>query len=138
LLIDHDAMQLITEVAAKMCEDNFRLLIVDSITALFRVDFRSDSCAADAPHPSLLYLRPRLILSLITPLSGRGELAERQQKLAKMLSKLMKIAEEFNVAVLITNQVISDPGGGAMFIAGLSLSLSHLYISVRLEETNLF
>jgi len=80
--------QLITEIAAKMVEDQFRLLIVDSVTALFRVDF-----------------------------SGRGELAERQQKLGQVLSKLMKIAEEFNIAVLITNQVVSDPGGGAMFVA---------------------
>uniref|UniRef100_A0A0E0MJK1 RecA family profile 1 domain-containing protein n=1 Tax=Oryza punctata TaxID=4537 RepID=A0A0E0MJK1_ORYPU len=37
------------------------------------------------------------------------------QKLAQMLSRLTKIAEEFNVAVYITNQVIADPGGG-MFI----------------------
>nr|GLL37111.1 cell division control protein 2 homolog D [Ipomoea trifida] len=57
--------------------------IVDSVIALFRVDF-----------------------------IGRGELAERQQKLAQMLSRLTKIAEEFNVAVYMTNQVIADPGGG--------------------------
>lgn len=65
------------------------LQIVDSVTALFRVDY-----------------------------SGRGELAERQQKLGRMMSKLQKIAEEFNVAVFITNQVCADPGGGAMFVAG--------------------
>ncbi len=29
----------------------------------------------------------------------------------------MKIAEEFNIAVFITNQVVSDPGGAAMFVA---------------------
>ncbi|PIN11334.1 Meiotic recombination protein Dmc1 [Handroanthus impetiginosus] len=34
------------------------------------------------------------------------------QKLAQMLSRLIKIAEEFNVAVYMTNQVIADPGGG--------------------------
>lgn len=44
--------------------------IIDSIMALFRVDF-----------------------------SGRGELAERQQKLAQMLSRLQKISEgERNMA----------------------------------------
>ncbi|XP_074267083.1 meiotic recombination protein DMC1 homolog [Silene latifolia] len=74
---------LLLGLAAKMVEEPFRLLIVDSIIALFRVDF-----------------------------SGRGELAERQQKLAQMLSRLIKIAEEFNVAVYLTNQVISDPAGG--------------------------
>ncbi|KAJ6312917.1 hypothetical protein OIU77_014439 [Salix suchowensis] len=56
--------------------------IVDSVIALFRVDF-----------------------------TGRGELAERQQKLAQMMSRLIKIAEEFNVAVYMTNQVIADPRG---------------------------
>jgi len=81
-------MELIIEVAAKMVEDHFRLLIIDSIIALFRVDY-----------------------------SGRGELAERQQKLGKMLNRLTKVAEEFNVAVVITNQVSADPGGGAMFVA---------------------
>jgi meiotic recombination protein DMC1 len=84
---EHQA-HLLSQVAAKMAEDQFSLLVVDSITALFRVDF-----------------------------SGRGELAERQQKLAKMLSQLIKIAEEFNVVVYITNQVVADPGGASMFVA---------------------
>ncbi|TYG55290.1 hypothetical protein ES288_D09G260400v1 [Gossypium darwinii] len=74
---------LLLGLAAKMSGEQFRLLIVDSVIALFRVDF-----------------------------TGRGELAERQQKLAQMLSRLTKIAEEFNVAVYMTNQVIADPGGG--------------------------
>lgn len=84
---EHQA-HLLSLVAAKMAEDQFSLLVVDSITALFRVDF-----------------------------SGRGELAERQQKLGKMMSQLIKIAEEFNVAVYITNQVVADPGGASMFVA---------------------
>ena len=29
----------------------------------------------------------------------------------------LQIAEEFNVAVLITNHVMSDPSGGAMFVS---------------------
>lgn len=53
------------------------LLVVDSIIALFRVDF-----------------------------SGRGELADRQQKLNKMLSTLMKLAEQYGLAVVLTNQVM--------------------------------
>lgn len=28
-----------------------------------------------------------------------------------------QISEEFNVAVVITNQVLSDPSGGAMFVS---------------------
>ncbi len=51
------------------------LQIVDSITATFRADY-----------------------------SGRGELAERQQKLNQHMNQLKKIAEDLNVAVLIINQ----------------------------------
>lgn len=77
-------------MAAKFHEEAgvFKLLIVDSIMALFRVDY-----------------------------SGRGELADRQQKLAQMLSRLQKISEEYNVAVFITNQMTSDPGATLSFQA---------------------
>lgn len=62
-------MELIVHLAAKFAEDgDFRLLIVDSILALFRVDY-----------------------------SGRGELSERQQKLNQMLARLTRISEEFNL-----------------------------------------
>ncbi len=62
-------------------EQNVKLLIVDSLTSLFRTDY-----------------------------SGRGELAARQQKLNRHLHTLQKIADLFNIAVYITNQVMSDPG----------------------------
>ena len=32
------------------------------------------------------------------------------------MSRLVKLSEEFNVAVFITNQVISYPGASAMFV----------------------
>ncbi len=57
-----------------------RLVIIDSLTAHFRAEF-----------------------------SGRGQLADRQQKLNKYLHNLMKIAEQFNLAVYVTNQVMSNP-----------------------------
>lgn len=59
-------MELITQLAARFAEERgvYRLLIVDSIIALFRTDY-----------------------------CGRGELNERQQKLNVMLARLMKIAE---------------------------------------------
>lgn len=42
--------------------------------------------------------------------TGRGELSQRQQTLGKVLSKIMKLAEQFNVAIYMTNQVMADPG----------------------------
>eukprot|EP00889_Picochlorum_renovo_P001916 jgi/Picre1/28946/NNA_004340.t1 len=81
-------MSILEPLAAMMAEDQFRLVILDSITGCFRTDF-----------------------------TGRGELSERQQKLNIHLAKLRKLSEEFNVAVLLTNHVMSDPSGGAMFIS---------------------
>ena len=57
-----------------------KLIIVDSLTAHFRAEY-----------------------------SGRGMLADRQQKLNKYLHDLMKIAEQRNLAVMVTNQVMSNP-----------------------------
>ncbi|CAO3641777.1 unnamed protein product [Mucor hiemalis] len=77
-------MDLISELACHFAEQRgvYRLLVIDSIIALFRCDY-----------------------------SGRGELADRQQKLNQMLSRLTKISEEYNIAIFLTNQVSSDPGG---------------------------
>ena len=59
-----------------MTESRYALLIVDSAMALYRTDF-----------------------------SGRGELSARQMHLARFLRMLLRLADEFGVAVLITNQV---------------------------------
>lgn len=79
-------MQLLVQAAALMAGHRYAVLVVDSATALFRTDF-----------------------------TGRGELAERQQKLAQFMRTLTKLADEFGVAVVVTNQVVSSPDGGAMF-----------------------
>ena len=42
---------------------------------------------------------------------------ERQQKLNQMLAKLMRISEEYNVSVFITNQMMADPGATMTFVA---------------------
>ncbi|KAJ3573054.1 hypothetical protein NP233_g2688 [Leucocoprinus birnbaumii] len=119
-------MELINECSLRFAEDkDFRLLIVDSIMALFRVDF-----------------------------SGRGELSERQQKvdnfhrafeigltslqLAQMLSKLTKLSEEYNIAILLTNQVQSDPGATMTFVAGGALKPIGGHILSHASATRLY
>ncbi|KAJ3728105.1 putative DMC1 protein [Lentinula guzmanii] len=103
-------MELINECSLRFAEDkDFRLLIVDSIMALFRVDF-----------------------------SGRGELGERQQKLAQMLSKLTKLSEEYNICVLLTNQVQSDPGATMTFVAGGALKPIGGHILSHASATRMF
>ena len=49
--------------------------------------------------------------------SGRGELSERQQVLGKMLNRLQKVSEQFNIAVFLTNQVMADPGASMTYAA---------------------
>jgi len=72
---------ILADKAAEMIEDkNIKLVIIDSLTAQFRSEF-----------------------------VGRGTLAERQQKLSKHMRTLQKIAEMQNVAILVTNQVMSRP-----------------------------
>ncbi|KAG7130494.1 DNA repair protein rhp51 like [Verticillium longisporum] len=84
---DHQ-LQLLQQASAMMCETRFSLLIVDSATALYRTDF-----------------------------VGRGELSSRQTHLAKFLRTLQRLADEFGIAVVITNQVVAQVDGGpsAMF-----------------------
>jgi DNA repair protein RadA len=65
-----------------------KLVIVDSVMSLHRAEF-----------------------------PGRETLAERQQRLNVMLHKLIRLAEIYNIAVVVTNQVQSQPddffGGGS-------------------------
>ncbi len=72
---------LLIEKAPEIIEEkNIGLVIVDSITSHFRADF-----------------------------VGRGELAGRQQKLNRHLHQLQRLSDAFNLAVYITNQVMSRP-----------------------------
>ena len=74
---------LLIQAAALMSEDRFALLVVDSAMALFRTDF-----------------------------VGRGELSERQQNLGQFLHDLQSLADQFGIAVVVTNQVVANPEGG--------------------------
>jgi DNA repair protein RAD51 len=82
---DHQST-LLMNAASMMMENRYALIVVDSATNLYRTDY-----------------------------SGRGELANRQMHLAKFLRALMKLADEFGVAVVITNQVVAQVDGSSMF-----------------------
>jgi DNA repair protein RadA len=65
----------------KFCpENNIRLVIVDSMIGHFRGEY-----------------------------VGRENLSERQQKLNRLLHKLLRLAEAFNMPVVVTNQVQGNP-----------------------------
>ncbi len=78
-----EQLELLVDDLPKSIEQyNAKLVVVDSIISLHRAEF-----------------------------SGRGTLAERQQRLGKMLNKLRRYADIYNIAVVITNQVISYADG---------------------------
>ncbi|GJP43437.1 hypothetical protein CLOM_g2897 [Closterium sp. NIES-68] len=78
---DHQS-QLLIEGGAMMAECRFSLIIVDSVTGLYRTDY-----------------------------SGRGELAARQLHLARFLRSLQRLADEHSCAVVVTNQVVASVDG---------------------------
>ncbi len=61
-------------------ENNVKLIVVDSLMALFRSEF-----------------------------PGRGALGERQQKLNSHIHKLQSLADKYSLAVYVTNQVMDNP-----------------------------
>lgn len=77
-----DHQILLLEKVTEMIKDGepIKLVVIDSLTAHFRAEF-----------------------------SGRGQLADRQQKLNRYLHQLMKLAEQHNLTVFVTNQVMSNP-----------------------------
>lgn len=84
---DHQT-QLLVQASAMMAESRYALLIVDSVMALYRSDY-----------------------------TGRGELSDRQCHLGRFMRMLLRLADEFGVAVLITNQVVASVDASAMFQA---------------------
>jgi DNA repair protein RadA len=77
---DHQ-MILVDKMDEMVKNSNVRLIVVDSLTAHFRADY-----------------------------VGRGALGERQQKLNKHIHALQKLADTYNLAVYVTNQVMDNPG----------------------------
>jgi len=76
---DHQ-VSIIDDLFTFVPKNDVRLVVVDSVTSHFRAEF-----------------------------PGREHLAERQQKLNAHLHQLMRLAEAFNIAVVVTNQVMARP-----------------------------
>ena len=77
-----DHQTVLTDTAKEIIkQENIKLVVVDSLTSHFRADY-----------------------------SGRGELAPRQQKLNRHIHALQKLADVYNLAVFVTNQVMANPG----------------------------
>jgi DNA repair protein RadA len=76
---DHQ-MSIVDELFSLIPKNNAKLVVIDSVTSHFRAEY-----------------------------PGREHLAERQQKLNAHLHQLLRLAEAYNIAVVVTNQVMARP-----------------------------
>lgn len=71
---------LVKDITKYVREREIKLIIIDSLVALHRAEYL-----------------------------GRGQLADRQQRLTSIVRKLIRVVDIYNIAVVVTNQVVSDP-----------------------------
>lgn len=76
---DHQ-ISIVEDLFTFVPKNDVKLVVIDSVTSHFRAEY-----------------------------PGREHLAERQQKLNMHLHQLMRLAEAYNIAVVVTNQVMARP-----------------------------
>lgn len=85
--------------AARAFNSDHQMLLVDKIVELIN----------EKKLPIKVVIIDSLTSHFRSEFSGRAHLADRQQKLNKHIHALIKLAEQFKVAVYITNQVMANP-----------------------------
>lgn len=103
---DHQ-LNLLIQASAMFAENRYALMIVDSATALYRTDYSGRGELAGE-------LFSYCFLSIIFPFPPSPA---RQMHLARFLRHLLRMADEYGVACVITNQVVAQVDGGTMFQA---------------------
>ena len=105
---DHQT-QLLIQASAMMAESRYALIVVSSLLNLGGISEHNQGKAIRSKF-YLNYNVNHLQIDSATALyrtdySGRGELSARQMHLARFLRMLLRLADEFGVAVMVTNQV---------------------------------
>jgi DNA repair protein RadA len=85
-------------LVARAFNSDHQILLLDKVSELIRNG-----------EPIKLMIIDSLTAHVRAEYAGRGTLAERQHKLNKYIHDLMKIAENNNMAVYVTNQVMANP-----------------------------
>ena len=111
----HEQLRMILQSIGIVRDRNVKLYIVDSITKFPRIDFE-----------------------------GREELYERQRMILQIVEILRRIAQTYNIIVLVTNQVVSIPderfGGEKVPVGGNVLGHTvdtRLYLKKQVEDIRL-
>ncbi|KAI5190258.1 DNA repair protein RAD51 [Nematocida minor] len=106
--VDHQ-MELVKQASSLMATGEYRLLIVDSVIAHYRTDY-----------------------------AGRGELSARQIHLGGYLRSLMQLADEYNIAIVITNQVVAQVDGAMSMFGGDTKKPTGGHVLAHASTTRLY
>ncbi|NJE01993.1 DNA repair and recombination protein RadA [Thermococcus sp. JdF3] len=87
---------------ARAFNSNHQMLLVERAEEIIKEK-------AETERPVKLLVVDSLMAHFRSEYVGRGTLAERQQKLAKHLADLHRIADLYDIAVFVTNQVQAKP-----------------------------
>ncbi len=96
--VDH-MLLLVNEARSLVPKENIKLMVIDSIASHFRAEF-----------------------------VGQQQLPARQQALMRYAENLLKFADTFNMAVVVTNQVLASPEAivsGSSVVPALGLAWGH-------------
>ena len=106
---DHQT-QLLIQASAMMAESRYALIVVSSLLKLGGISEKKLYAQNLILHNNNVnHLQIDSATALYrTDYSGRGELSARQMHLARFLRMLLRLADEFGVAVMVTNQVTSQ------------------------------
>lgn len=85
-------------LVARAFNSDHQILLIDKITEMIK-----------AGEPIKLVIVDSLTAHFRAEFSGRGQLADRQQRLNRYMHSLAKLADQHNLAVFVTNQVMSNP-----------------------------
>jgi len=151
------SLEIVKPIAALLSDLDqgpFRTLIVDSVIGKKKTLYTVCICVKDSfPFQTLRHFItstiPRRVFWERGALGATAEGTERLQcsyalstlmseylnrKLGKHLGQLVRIAEEFNVAVVLINQCMADPGALSMFVS-LHSTMSPRLLFIETKHT---
>ena len=93
-------------LVAKIHNSSHQALLMNDLSSIIEEEKKSNQ-----EYPITLVIVDGLMSHFRMEYIGRAMLPIRQAKIGKYLKKLMKVAEIYNIAAVITNQVTANPDG---------------------------
>jgi len=107
---ESDVMKFVDRITVAKCYNtSHQMLLADQVSDILNKE-RVDKDQDKDPMTRLIII-DSVSTHFRSEYAGRGLLAEKQQALNKYIHKLKRTAEAYKLAIVITNQVMGNPGG---------------------------